>query len=83
MIVLDPQMVDKKRGVFSPAKKQAIQRGILYPKLRYFAITEAKPLLKQIKAKKINDIERKSLTNYLIIRAVTIFEIFLLVKHID
>ncbi len=66
-------MVDKKRGVFSERKKKA--SGKSWITVKNFVLGEAKPLLAEIKKRKINDPIRRSLTNYLIVRTVTIFEV--------
>jgi|GEM_PF-6843690 len=71
-------MGNKKRGTFSQIKRRAITGGALYPMLVRFSTLEAQPLLQEIKNKQQGDILRKALVNYLIIRSVTIFEIFLI-----
>jgi len=71
-------MVDKKRGSYNKIKKNAIRPGSLWPLVRQFANQEAKPILELTKNPKINAHHRKALMNYLVVRTVTIFEMFLL-----
>jgi len=71
-------LVNKKRGIFDKRKKQALFTGYLYPKLRQFSIQEAQPILKEIKKREKSDRIRICLTNYLIVRSVSVFENFLL-----
>lgn len=71
-------MTGNKRGTFSERKLHAIKEGVLYPRLKTFAMGEAQPLLREIKNRKQGDKVRKALVNYLITRTVTIFEIYLL-----
>lgn len=70
-------MSNKKRGSFSKTKLQAIIRDPIYSSVYYFAKDEVKPLLKEIKKRKKSDKIRSVFFNYLIIRAVTILEVFL------
>lgn len=71
-------MTNKKRGRFEKQKKRALFLGHVYTKLRRFSETEAKPILEEIKKRRKNDKIRIHLANYLIVRSVTMFEIFLL-----
>lgn len=70
--------MNKKRGIFDKRKKKALVGGHLYPRLKQFSILEAQPILKEIKKRKKGDKIRIFLTNYLIVRSVSIFENFLL-----
>lgn len=71
-------MTNKKRGRFEKQKKKALFSGYEYPELRRFSGTEAKPILEEIKKRRKNDKIRIHLANYLIVRSVTMFEVFLL-----
>lgn len=71
--------MSKKRGKFSEQNKKAIYEGKEYPRIRGFSNHEVKPLLREIQ-RTTNDSVRKALTNYLIIRTVTIFETYLITE---
>jgi hypothetical protein len=73
------------RGV-DQRKLEAIRDGPLWLIVRQFANTEMHPLLEEIKHRKKDDRLRKFLMNYLIIRTLTVFEVFMLnmaVRYID
>ena len=70
--------MDKKRGVFDKKKKIALSDAHLWPIVRRFALSEVHPLLKKIKNNEVDDKTRKVFINYLIVRTVSIFEIFLM-----
>lgn len=67
-------MSKKRRSIHSKRKTKSLHHSFTYPPMRNFANNEAKPILAEIKSRKVNDIIRKSLINYLVIRSVTIFE---------
>ncbi len=71
-------MADKKRGTFSKRKKNALFNENLYLHLRRHAKKEVIPILKEIRTRKKNDKVRIALSNHLIVKAVSMFEIFLL-----
>lgn len=71
-------MVNKKRGIFDKRKKNALFNGRLYPRLVRYTSREITPILKEIKLRKKNDKVRIALSNYLIVKAVSVFENFLL-----
>jgi len=65
------------RGV-NQRKIQAIREGPLWHIVRSFANGEMRLLLEEIKDRKMDDALRTLLMNYLIVRIVTIFEVFML-----
>lgn len=71
-------LVDKKRGIFDAKKKRAVEAGNLPSLIVDFSILQAKPILNEIKNREKNDPIRIALINYLIVRAVTIFEVFMI-----
>ncbi|AFS82994.1 hypothetical protein [Candidatus Nitrosopumilus sediminis] len=71
-------MVDKRRGTFSKRKKNALFNEKLYPRLRIYTEKEVIPILEEIKSRKKNDKVRIALSNHLIVKAVSMFETFLL-----
>ena len=71
-------MVNKKRGLFDKKKRNVLRKSALWPLVRYYAVYEAKPLLEKIRKKEVDKNTRKLFMNYLIVRTVTIFEIFLI-----
>ena len=72
-------MGDKKRGSVSKQKLKAVlENEHLWPRVRVYAVHEMKPIVAEIKKRYPNDVIRKSLVNYSIIRTVSVFEIYLL-----
>ena len=72
-------MGDKKKGSVSKQKLKAVlEHEHLWPRVRVYAVHEMKPMIEEIKKRHLNDVIRKSLVNYSIIRSVSIFEMYLL-----
>jgi len=71
-------MANKKRGAYDKKKTDILTQDPLWPIVRRFAASEVHPLLKQIKNNEVDDKTRKVFINYLIVRTVSIFEIFLM-----
>lgn len=71
-------MSNKKRGSTDKRKLQAIKKDPIYSHVYDFAICEAKPLLQEIRNRKKSDKLRGVFFNYLIVRTVTILEVFLI-----
>lgn len=65
----------KKRGIVNK-KRKAILTDAKWLIVRNYAVGEAKPLLQEVRKRKKGDKFRKALINYLIVRTVSIFEIF-------
>ena len=67
-----------KPARYNQNKARARTSNLPYPYVKIFVRNEAKPVLAEIKRRESNDRMRKILVNYLIVRAVSIFEYFLL-----
>ncbi|MCH9042266.1 MAG: hypothetical protein IIB80_08950 [Thaumarchaeota archaeon] len=65
-------MGDKKKGSVSKQKLKAVlEHEHLWPRVRVYAVHEMKPMIEEIKKRHLNDVIRKSLVNYSIIRSVS------------
>jgi len=81
-------MGKKRKGRANSRKNGTVRMGRMWPTIRRYAQSEAQPLLKKIKSltKKNEQPYRIALTNYLIVRSVTMLEHFLvneLKKFVD
>ncbi|MCA9813259.1 MAG: hypothetical protein KC483_10440 [Nitrosarchaeum sp.] len=70
-------MPQKKRGLVNNRKLRALIESNIMPRLNFFAEQEIRPILKEIKNQKHGNIVRVTLTNYLLIRTITFFEIYM------
>jgi len=71
-------MGKKKRGIYDKKKTDILSQDPLWPIVRRYAVSEVHPLMKKIKNNEVDDKLRLVLINYLIVRTVTIFEVFLM-----
>ena len=81
-------MSRKRKGRIDKHKQQALIIGRVWPTVRRYANIEAKPILIEIKnrTRKTDQIVRKALINYMIIRSMAMLEHFLvneLKKFVD
>jgi hypothetical protein len=71
-------MIKKHRSKIDERKKQAIMGGPLWHIVRKYANGEMRLVLNEIKDRKKDDPLRTLLMNYLTVRTVTVFEVFML-----